>query len=56
MTLPAAILKAYAAAPWVAIGGALTGLADVLFFHGAIGVTMSNWLPWTAAYGCQPRP
>lgn len=40
------ILKAYAQAPWVAISGALVGLADVLFFHGAIGVWMSSWLPW----------
>lgn len=40
----------------LAIAGAGTGALDVSTFHGCIGITMANMLPWTQKYDCQARP
>lgn len=36
----------------LAIAGAGVGALDVSTLNGCVGVTMSNWLPWTKKYSC----
>lgn len=50
-------LSACAVAPAaIPIAGSAVGAADVMFFHGCIGVGLANALPYNAddQYVCQP--
>lgn len=40
----------------LAVAGAGMGALDVSALNGCVGVTMSNWIPWTQKYDCKVRP
>ena len=39
----------------LAAAGAGMGALDVSALNGCVGVTMSNWMPWTKKYDCRAK-